>query len=169
MAIKMSPKLQEVVTKLGLKEENILYMNIQRPFLERILSEDKKVEFRDLSEYWLKKLNNYNKKNWSFESPKPVKYILFQNGMKNEGSPRVLVELKGVLEKYAKDDNGNPAEVITRDKREDSDSYRYTIEEGKLKYPQIFEEAEFEGFDTNDLEEEFLAFELGKIVYKEHV
>lgn len=169
MAIKMSEKLQKVVKELGLKEENILYMNIQRPFLERILSEEKKVEFRDLSEYWLKKLNNYDKKTLACIGAKPIKYILFQNGMNAESAPRALVESKNVIEKWSKDDKGNPAEVITRDRREDRDSFRYTIEEGKAKYPRVFQEAEFEDFDINDEDEEFLALELGKIVYREHI
>ena len=163
----MSEKLQKVVAELGLKEENILYMNIQRPFLERILSEEKKVEFRDLSEYWLKKLNKYDKEG-QWVDRKPIKYILFQNGMKNEGSPRVLIELKNTVEKWQKEAQ-DPPEITSRDKREDRDSYRYTIAEGKAKYPHIFKEAEYEGFDINDDEEEFLALELGKIVYREHI
>lgn len=165
----MSEKLQKVVTELGLKKENILYMNIQRPFLERILSEEKKVEFRDLSEYWLKKVNNYDKKTLDCIGAKPIKYILFQNGMSNIDAPRVLVELKNVIEKWAKDNKGNPVEIITRDRREDRDSFRYTIEESRVKYSHIFKEAEFEGFDINDEDDEFLALELGKIVYREHI
>ncbi|WP_303077532.1 hypothetical protein [Capnocytophaga sp.] len=163
----MSQKLQEVVTKLGLKQENILYMNIQRPFLERIISEDKKVEFRDVSVYWSKKLNNYDKKTQAFVSSKPIKYILFQNGMKNVGSPRVLIELKDVVEKWASDEEGKPVNIfVVREKRTDKDSYRYSIEEAKEKYARVIEEATFEGFGDDD---EFIALELGKIVYREHI
>lgn len=165
MAIKMSEKLQAVVKELGLKEENILYMNIQRPFLERILSEEKKVEFRDLSEYWLKKLNNYNKDK-SYKNRKPIKYILFQNGMKNEGSPRVLVEYVRQIEKWGKTDK-EPAEVINGTL--ENDKSRMNVKEAKEKYPRVFQEAEYEGYDINDDEEEFLALELGKIVYREHI
>ncbi len=162
MAIKMSEKLQAVVKELGLKEENILYMNIQRPFLERILSEEKKVEFRDLSEYWLKKLNNYNK-DLSAKSVKPIKYILFQNGMKAEGAPRALVELKGQFHKYEafKDE---PREFINPSLEAGKRSF--TIGKAKVEYPHIFKEAEYEGFEEND---EWLALELGKIVYREHI
>lgn len=165
MAIKMSEKLLVVVEKLGIKEENILYMNIQRPFLERILSEEKKVEFRDLSEYWLKKLNNYNKDK-SYKSRKPIKYILFQNGMKSEGAPRVLVEYIRQVEKWGKDAN-NPAEIISNCTNDEK--YRMTIKEGKEKYSNVFIEAEREGFDVKDDNEEFLALELGKIIYREHI
>ncbi|MFJ1411707.1 hypothetical protein [Capnocytophaga canimorsus] len=164
MAIKMSPKLQEVVTKLGIKQENILYINVLRPFFERILSEEKKVEFRDLSEWWLKKINNYDKKTLAFVSPKPVKYILFQNGMSNAEAPRLLIELVNPVQKWAKDGKGNPAEVINNNLP--NETRKMTISEGKVKYPQIFKEAEYEGFKKDD---EWLAFELGKIVYKEHV
>lgn len=163
----MSEKLQAVVKELGLKEENILYMNIQRPFLERILSEEKKVEFRDLSEYWLKKFNNYDKKTLDFVSAKPIKYVLFQNGMNAETAPRALVELINPVQKWSKDDKGNPAEIINNTLS--VETRKMSIEEGKEKYPHIFQEAEFEGYDIDDEDEEFLALELGKIVYREHI
>lgn len=40
--IQYSNEMQKVVDKLGLREENVLYLNITKPHLDRILSGEKK-------------------------------------------------------------------------------------------------------------------------------
>ena len=56
--IQYSPEMKKVIDELGLKDENIMYVNIIREPLERILSGEKTVEFRELSDFWLKKVPN---------------------------------------------------------------------------------------------------------------
>jgi len=60
--IQYTPEMKKVIDELGLKDENIMYINIIREPLERILSGEKTVEFRELSDFWLKKVANFNSK-----------------------------------------------------------------------------------------------------------
>lgn len=138
-AIQYSNEMQKVVDKLGLKEENVLYLNITKPHLDRILSGEKKVEFRELSDYYLKKVAFFNSKK-EYIGDKPITHILFQNGMTNPPK-RALVEMKQNIDKYEKVQN--PEDPTTQ---------------------FVLKEAEKEGFEIND---EYLAFILGDVVFRE--
>lgn len=60
---------------------NTLTANIQREWLARILDGSKKIEYRDLSEYWINRLNRVG--------PPPFRFRLI-NGMKAD-SPEVTI------------------------------------------------------------------------------
>ena len=82
--IQYSPEMKKVIDELGLKDENIMYVNIIREPLERILSGEKTVEFRELSDFWLKKVANFNSKS-EYINDKPITHILFQIVSKKRG------------------------------------------------------------------------------------
>lgn len=154
-----SAKLQKKIDQLAIQKENVLYLPIAMEHLNRIRNKSKTVEFRTLSDFYLRKINKYDKQH-QFVAAKPLKYVLFQGGY-NADSPRLLVELKDPVEKYNAYEN-LPAEIINS-KLQDGKRVM-TIEEGKKKYPNIFKEAMVEGFMEDD---EFLALQLGDIVFEE--
>lgn len=141
--IQYSPEMKKVIDELGLKDENIMYVNIIREPLERILRGEKTVEFRDLSDFWLKKVANFNSKG-EYVSDKPITHILFQNGMdKPPHAKRALVEMKYNIDKEEKIENP------------DSPKTQY-----------ILKEAEKEGFAPDDT---YLAIALGKVIFRENI
>lgn len=141
--IQYSPEMKKVIDELGLKDENIMYVNIIREPLERILSGEKTVEFRDLIDYWLNKVAVFNRKGEHIDD-KPIKYILFQNGMDPfPHSKRALVKFKDYLVKYEKVENPN------------SPTTKYVLEEAKK-----------EGFAPGDT---YLALMLGEVVFRENI
>lgn len=161
MAIKYSPEMKKKIDELNIKDEEILYMTITRDPLRRILDGSKKVEFRELSDWWLKKFNEYNK-DLSFKEVKPIKYLLLQNGT-DPGVPRVLIELKNQFHKYEADKT-DPAMLIVPNLPKPE--RRFPIKKAKEKYPLIFEQAKIEGFEDDD---EWLALELGNIIHSENL
>lgn len=141
--IQYSPEMKKIIDELGLKDENIMYVNIIREPLERILRGEKTVEFRDLSNFWLKKVAVINSKNEHVDD-KPIKYILFQNGMdKLPNAKRVLVKFKDYRAKYEKVEN--PNDPITK---------------------IVLKEAQKEGFKKDDT---YLALLLGDVVFRENI
>lgn len=141
--IQYSPEMKKVIDELGLKDENIMYVNIIREPLERILSGEKTVEFRELSDFWLKKVANFNSKG-EYINDKPITHILFQNGMdKPPLAKRALVEMKYNIDK--EEEIENP----------DSPKTQY-----------ILREAEKEGFAPDDT---YLAIVLGKVIFRENI
>ncbi|SHI86691.1 hypothetical protein SAMN05443429_105158 [Cruoricaptor ignavus] len=155
-----SENLKKKIDELNLSKENILYLPIARVHLRRIVDGSKTVEFRDLTDYYLKKINNY--KNLQYDSTKPITHILFQGGY-NADSPRVLAELKYTGAKF----NANkdlPDEFIIYSKGREV--IAMSLEEGEANYPNIFREAEIEGFENGD---EYLALQLGRVVYTEGI
>lgn len=88
-----SKELQEKIDELGLVKENILYMTIANEFLHAIRIGEKNVEYRDLTDFYLKKLFKRDKSG-NYSEMKPIKYLLLQGGY-SATSPRMLVELKG--------------------------------------------------------------------------
>ena len=51
-----TPELQEKITQLGLQKENILYLTIQNVYLHDIRTGQKNVEYRDLTDFYLIKM-----------------------------------------------------------------------------------------------------------------
>ena len=93
--LKLSPELQKVTDDLGVSNEEICFMTISKDNLDDMRSGIKNVEYRDNSAYWNEKFfiadragNVSLKKNYT--------HLLFQNGY-NPDSPRVLIELKGIV------------------------------------------------------------------------
>ena len=124
----------------GIDAKGVLYLTIAREPLERIVSGKKTVEFRDLSDHYLKKLFKVNGD--EVVGVKPFTHILFQAGY-TASSPRVLVEFLGAGTKEA--DQKTPV-----------------TEKGKL----IYAEAEREGFDEED---EWIGIELGSVCVAEGI
>lgn len=154
-----SENLKKKIDELNLSKENILYLPIARVHLRRIVDGSKTVEFRDLTDYYLKKINNY--KNLKYDSTKPITHILFQGGY-NPDSPRVLAELKYTGAKFNAE-HGLPANltIYSANAKE-----VMSPEEGEANYPNIFREAEIEGYENGD---EYLALQLGRVVYTEGI
>jgi hypothetical protein len=137
--IKKSEMLQAVCDEHQIKEENILFLTIKKAHFDRIKEGTKKVEFRDMSDYYLGKLSNYDSRNKCI-GDKPLTHILFQAGY-SAASPRMLIEFI---------DYGGREKGIMRAKPE----YKKFIEDESFK----------EGFEKGD---DFLGFVLGKILHIE--
>ncbi|HOW32362.1 MAG TPA: hypothetical protein PLP88_12430 [Bacteroidales bacterium] len=138
--MKYTPEMQSKVDGLNLKPENILYLTIARHYLRRIIEGTKKVEFRSLNEYYLKKMCNFDSQ-YQFISDKPITHLLLQGGY-SFSSPRALVELK---DWFFHDDE------------------EYSETAGQMD-EAVKAEAEAEGFTDDD---EYLALVLGDVVYSE--
>lgn len=132
-----SAELQNVIDDLGLKKENILYLPIAQVHLDRIREGSKTIEFREPSDFYLRKLAKFDK-DGNFIEMKPLTHILFQGGY-NPESPRMLIEFTNVLEKFEKVENPEEPETI-----------------------KLLAEAEKEGFSSEDV---YLGLFLGKIKY----
>ena len=88
-----TPELQEKITQLGLQKENILYLTIQNVYLHDIRTGQKNVEYRDLTDFCLKKIFEKDSER-NFKNPKPITHLLLQGGY-SATSPRMLIECKG--------------------------------------------------------------------------
>ncbi len=88
-----SIELQQVINSLELKKENILYLTIKNVYLDEMRAGTKNVEYRDISDFYLKQLYKTDK-DGNYATPKPLTHILLQGGY-NADSPRILIELKG--------------------------------------------------------------------------
>ncbi len=76
--------------------EKILYLTLKRKWFDLIKSGEKKTEFREIKEYWLKRLFNIKiEDNVKFASAKKFDYIIFTNGYA-KNSPKIKVEWKGI-------------------------------------------------------------------------
>ncbi len=138
--------IEDFLKKNKIKKENIMYLPIAEPFFSRILNGAKKVEFRALTDFYLRKLMKIGK-NGEDLGDKPIKYVDFRNGYKNASEcPRILVELKDWFVR----DQSIPKEQRTR----------------KIE-PSVQKEIQKEGFD--DETDEFIAFVLGGVVAKDNV
>lgn len=88
-----SKPLKAKIDELGLKKENILYLTIQGAFLHDIQTGEKTVEYRDLTDFYLRKLFKFEK--GELTEMKPITHLLLQAGYSLH-SPRTLIELHGV-------------------------------------------------------------------------
>lgn len=129
-----SDRMQAYMAENGIDAKGVVYLTIAREPLERIVSGDKTVEFRDLSDHYIKKF--FKVEGDAVVGLKPFTHVLFQAGY-SATSPRALVEFNGAGTKEA--DQKTPL-----------------TERGK----KVYAEAEREGFSVDD---EWLGIELGKV------
>ncbi len=134
-----SDLMQAYMAENGIDAKGVVYLTIAREPLERIISGDKTVEFRSLSDHYLKKL--FKIEGDAVVDVKPFTHVLFQAGY-SATSPRALVEFAGAGTKEA--DQKSPL-----------------TERGK----RVYAEAEREGFTEDD---EWLGIELGKVCVVEN-
>ncbi len=134
-----SDLMQAYMAENGINAKSVVYLTIAREPLERIVSGDKTVEFRDLSDHYLKKL--FKVEGDAVVDVKPFTHVLFQAGY-SATSPRALVEFQDAGAK----EESQKAPVSPMGKR-------------------MFAEAEVEGFTVDD---EWVAIALGKVCVVEN-
>ena len=134
-----SDRMQAYMAKNGIDAKGVVYLTIAREPLERIISGDKTVEFRSLSDHYLKKL--FMVEGDAVVSVKPFTHVLFQAGYSST-SPRALVEFQDAGAK----EESQKAPVSPMGER-------------------MFAEAEVEGFTVDD---EWVAIALGKVCVVEN-
>lgn len=135
---KYSPTMLAYMDKHSIQHEAVCYLTIQRVHLDRIVKGEKTVEFRDLSDFYIKKF--FVVSGDEVTGIKPYTHILFQAGYSAD-SPRTLVEFKGAGTKV--EEQKSPV-----------------TEKGK----RIYAEAEAEGFTLDD---EWIGIELGRVCVSE--
>ncbi len=134
-----SDLMQAYMAENGIDAKSVVYLTIGREPLERIVSGDKTVEFRSLSDHYLKKL--FKVEGDAVVDVKPFTHVLFQAGY-SAASPRALVEFQDAGAK----EESQKAPVSPMGKR-------------------MFAEAEVEGFTIDD---EWVAIALGKVCVVEN-
>lgn len=99
-----TPELQQKINDLGLNKEDILYLPIKNKYLHEMRVGQKNVEYRELTDHYRSKLFAKDKEG-RYTIIKPKKYLLLQGGYSAD-SPRMLIELKGIVinrNKYPED------------------------------------------------------------------
>ena len=134
-----SDRMKAYMAENGINAKAVVYLTIAREPLERIISGGKTVEFRDLSDHYLKKI--FVVEGDAVVGVKPFTHVLFQAGY-SATSPRALVEFAGAGTKEAE----QKSPLTERGKR-------------------VYAEAEREGFTEDD---EWLGIELGKVCVVEN-
>ena len=134
-----SDRMQAYMAENGINAKSVVYLTIAREPLERIVSGDKTVEFRDLSDHYIKKF--FKVEGDAVVDVKPFTHVLFQAGY-SATSPRALVEFQDAGAK----EESQKAPVSPMGKR-------------------MFAEAEVEGFTVDD---EWVAIALGKVCVVEN-
>lgn len=123
------PALQDKINELGITKDNWLYLPIKNEYLHEMRSGVKNVEYRELSDHYLQKLFNKNAKG-QYDTLKTKTHLLLQGGY-NPDSPRMLIELKGVVinrDKY-------PANLNTKGHSLSSDTINLLL--GKIEYDSV--------------------------------
>lgn len=134
-----SDRMKAYMAENGIDAKAVVYLTIAREPLEHIVSGAKTVEFRDLSDHYLKKL--FKVEGDAVVDVKPFTHVLFQAGY-SATSPRALVEFQDAGAK----EESQKAPVSPMGKR-------------------MFAEAEVEGFTADD---EWVAIALGKVCVVEN-
>jgi hypothetical protein len=122
----------------GINAKSVVYLTIAREPLERIISGNKTVEFRDFSDFYVKKL--FVVSDGEVVDAKPFTHILFQAGY-SANSPRALVEIADIKVKLPEDTA--PQSAV-----------------GKAMYA----EAEVEGFEQDDA---WIGISIGAVLFTE--
>lgn len=135
---KYSEEMKAYMDAHHIRPKQVLYLTIQRVHLERIIRGEKTVEFRDASDYYVKKF--YEIENNEATALKPYTHILFQAGY-SATSPRALVQF-----------------IDARVKEADATPPRTEI--GKRMLAESF----VEGFGLDD---EWMGIALGKVEFTE--
>lgn len=124
-----SNELQQKIDELGLTKDSFLYLPIKNEYLHEMRSGLKNVEYRELSEHYLQKLFHKNAKG-QYDKLKSKSHLLLQGGY-NADSPRMLIELKGVVingDKY-------PMDIDTKGHEIYSDTINLLL--GKIEYDSV--------------------------------
>lgn len=133
-----SDRMKAYMAENGIDAKGVVYLTIAREPLERIISGDKTVEFRDFSDFYVKKL--FVVSDGEVVDAKPFTHILFQAGY-SATAPRALVEISSIRIKTP-DDSEPQSEV------------------GKTMYA----EAEAEGFEQDDA---WIGISIGALLFTE--
>nr|WP_311470165.1 hypothetical protein [uncultured Porphyromonas sp.] len=138
MAVQFSPTMQAYMSKAGIKPNQVCYLTICKGALDRILSGDKKVEFREYNGHYVKRF--FSVKDNEIADAKPYTHLLLQAGY-SPTSPRALVKISDIRVKLP--DDTEPQSAI-----------------GKAMYA----EAKAEGFELDDA---WIGIALGAVVHSE--
>ena len=133
-----SERMQAYMAENGINAKSVVYLTIAREPLERIISGNKTVEFRDFSDFYVKKL--FVVSDGEVVDAKPFTHILFQAGY-SANSPRALVEIADIKVKLPEDTA--PQSAV-----------------GKAMYA----EAEVEGFEQDDA---WIGISIGAVLFTE--
>jgi hypothetical protein len=93
--MKYTIKLEQVLSEKQIKKDNIVYMTIKQIYLQQMREGTKTVEYRDTTNFYIKKFFKMNTAN-RIETQKSTTHLLLQGGY-NPDSPRILIELKGIM------------------------------------------------------------------------
>ena len=135
-----SPTMLAHMDKHGIKPEAVRYLTIQRVHLDRIVRGEKTVEFRDATDFYIKKFCEIE--DGEAVSLKPHTHILFQAGY-SPTSPRALVQFQDIGIK----DESQRSPLTDMGKR-------------------MFREAKVEGFSLDD---SWLGIALGQVECAENM
>lgn len=133
-----SERMQAYMAENGINAKSVVYLTIAREPLERIVSGDKTVEFRDFSDFYVKKL--FVVSDGEVVDAKPFTHVLFQAGY-SANSPRALVEIADIKVKLPEDTA--PQSAV-----------------GKAMYA----ESEVEGFEIDDA---WIGISIGAVLFTE--
>lgn len=138
MAVQFSPTMQAYMAEHNIHPSQVCYLTICKAVLDRILSGDKKVEFREYNEHYVKRF--FVVKDKEITDLKPYTHLLLQAGY-SSSSPRALIKVSDIRVKLPEDTA--PQSAI-----------------GKAMYA----EAKTEGFGLDDA---WIGIALGSVVYSE--
>lgn len=124
-----SKQFQDKIDELGITKDDWLYLPIKNEYLHEIRSGQKNVEYRELSEHYLQKLFVKDSKG-QYGKLKHKTHLLLQGGY-NADSPRMLIQLKGVVI----DDNTYPNNLETKGHELFSDTINLLL--GKTEYDSV--------------------------------
>ena len=93
--MKYTIELEQVLSERQIKKENIVYMTIKQIYLQQMREGTKTVEYRDTTNFYIKKFFKMSTAN-RIEIQKSTTHLLLQGGY-NPDSPRILIELKGIM------------------------------------------------------------------------
>lgn len=124
-----SKQFQDKIDELGITKDDWLYLPIKNEYLHEIRSGQKNVEYRELSEHYLQKLFVKDSKG-QYGKLKDKTHLLLQGGY-NADSPRMLIQLKGVVI----DDNTYPNNLDTKGHELFSDTINLLL--GKTEYDSV--------------------------------
>lgn len=83
-------KEQEAANGLSSAAGSVLHLTLKREWFDMIASGEKREEYREIKDYWIKRL-----------SGKTYDFVHFRNGY-SKGCPEMLVECKGIDVGYGK-------------------------------------------------------------------
>lgn len=161
--INLSSEMREALDEHDLREKDLLHLPISDEDLDRIVAGHKRVDFRDLTEYYDQKLfPPYDEKELATSIAKPYKAVLFQSG-EGEGARRTLVTLPQIAF------TGEESELYHRSESPViidyyGDEYPEECAMADIVGDEIAQEAFNEGLDDSD---QFFAILLGEVLLDE--